>query len=62
MFKKPSDWSNNPRVGAVAFRHNRIKNGGIVKQTQYPFDNKHKFEEIKVENLWFSSLFKCFLT
>jgi hypothetical protein len=38
------------KQGAVAFRHNRIKTGDIVKKTQYPFDNKHNFEENKVEN------------
>ena len=46
--------------GAVAFRHNRIKNRGIVKRSQYPFEMNHKFEEIKVENLRFSSFFIVF--
>ena len=53
FFKKDS--------GAVAFRHNRIKNGGIVKETQYPFYNKRNFEEIKVEKLSFFLFFICFL-
>ena len=35
------------------FRHKRIKNRGIVPKTQCPLDNKRKFEEIMVENLWF---------
>ena len=48
------------RIGAVAFRHKQIKNRGIVKKHSTPCDNKHKFEEIRVENLWFSSFFVVF--
>ena len=44
---------------AASFRHNRIKNRGIVK-TQYLYKTKYKFEESKVENLWFSSFFNVF--
>ena len=47
------------RYGAVAFRHNRIKNAEVLcEKTQYLCYNFTYFREIKVENLWFSS-FLC---
>ena len=42
-------------AGAVAFRHNRIKNRGIVKNT-IPLHKKSIFEGNEVENLRFSSI------
>ncbi len=42
-------------IGAVAFRHNRIKNRGIVKNT-IPLHKKSIFEGNEVENLRFSSI------
>ena len=45
---------------AVALRHNRIKNERVLRKTQYPFDNKRKFEEIMVKNLGFSSFLLFF--
>ena len=57
-----SRWKNTEinEKGAVASRLTRIKNRGIVKRSQYPFETNHKFEEIKVENLRFSSFFIVF--
>ena len=50
----------NEEKRAVAFRHNRIKNERHCVKNTVPLCNMCVFEEIKVENLWFSSFFIVF--
>ena len=47
-------------AGAVAFRRNRIKTGGIVQQSTVPLSCFMVFLWIKVENLRFSPFFISF--